>query len=140
VRTSEVLSWGLQLAQALGHVASKGFVHLDVACRNVMVDYGSKIKLGDFGLAKPSVPNFRVTFKSRRVVRVHRVPGTLAFDLCTFYIFCSSTERAVLRTMLCVVCRVRRAVCWCALCAVCRVLCAGVPYAVCWCALCARYA
>eukprot|EP00040_Diaphanoeca_grandis_P035098 m.219698 g.219698 ORF g.219698 m.219698 type:complete len:709 (+) comp33302_c0_seq1:191-2317(+) len=53
VRTCEQMSWAIQLASALDYVAQNRFVHMDVAARNIMVDVGHRIKLGDFGLAHP---------------------------------------------------------------------------------------
>lgn len=53
MRYNEQLSWGVQLASALGYMSSKRFVHLDVAARNVFVDAGHRLRLGDFGLAQP---------------------------------------------------------------------------------------
>jgi serine/threonine protein kinase len=53
VSHSEQLSWGVQLASALGYLAKKRFVHLDVAARNVFVDAGHRLRLGDFGCSMP---------------------------------------------------------------------------------------
>ena len=49
----ELIMWARQLALGLDYVASKGFVHLDVAARNCFLASNSMLKLGDFGLARP---------------------------------------------------------------------------------------
>eukprot|EP00039_Didymoeca_costata_P007053 m.95908 g.95908 ORF g.95908 m.95908 type:complete len:708 (+) comp13521_c0_seq1:241-2364(+) len=49
---TEQLSWALQVATALAFVAAKGYVHMDVAARNVLLHSKNRLKLADFGLAR----------------------------------------------------------------------------------------
>jgi serine/threonine protein kinase len=46
----EFIDLSIQLASGCEHVASKGLVHMDVACRNILVADNNVIKLADFGL------------------------------------------------------------------------------------------
>ena len=48
--TREVLHWAKQLASGLGFLASKKYVHMDMAARNCLVGTGNVIKVADFGL------------------------------------------------------------------------------------------
>ncbi len=41
----------IDAAAGLMHIHESGFVHGDIACRNVFVSYGYRAKIGDFGLA-----------------------------------------------------------------------------------------
>jgi len=42
---------GRDIATAMAHIHSKGIVHLDLACRNVVLDGRKRPKIADFGLA-----------------------------------------------------------------------------------------
>eukprot|EP01064_Diplonema_japonicum_P023851 TRINITY_DN34293_c0_g1_i1.p1 TRINITY_DN34293_c0_g1~~TRINITY_DN34293_c0_g1_i1.p1 ORF type:complete len:902 (+),score=204.84 TRINITY_DN34293_c0_g1_i1:50-2707(+) len=46
------VTMGLEVARALSYIHSKGKVHMDVACRNVLVTEDGKYKLTDFGMMK----------------------------------------------------------------------------------------
>ena len=48
----QVLRYGQQLAQALGHAHSRGVVHRDFKSQNVVVTPEDQVKVLDFGLAK----------------------------------------------------------------------------------------
>lgn len=46
----QLLDMGQQVASALAYIASKSFVHRDIAARNVLVSNENALKLADFGL------------------------------------------------------------------------------------------
>jgi len=48
--TQEQLNAGVQLSRGLGYLASKRFVHMDIAARNVLVGDEGVLKVADFGL------------------------------------------------------------------------------------------
>lgn len=90
-----------QIAEAVGEVHRKGFIHRDVCPRNVMVDSESGVlKLIDFGLTVPNTPdftrpgnrtgnpNYMAPELVRRLKTDHRLDvfafGVTAYELCTF--------------------------------------------------------
>lgn len=44
----------LDVARGLSYLASMNFVHRDIACRNCMINAQRIVKLGDFGMARPT--------------------------------------------------------------------------------------
>ena len=51
----------LQIAQALEYLHSKGIVHRDIACRNVLLDDDMNAKITDFGLASADIQDTNTT-------------------------------------------------------------------------------
>ena len=46
----EQLTMSVQMARGLAFMASKRFIHMDIAARNVLLTENNKIKIADFGL------------------------------------------------------------------------------------------
>lgn len=51
--TKEQLKIANQLSSGMAYIASKRYVHMDLAARNVLVDTNSVMKIADFGLTHP---------------------------------------------------------------------------------------
>ena len=53
VRLPEMLYMAKQIANGMAHMATKKWIHMDLAARNVLVDSGLVCKVCDFGLTRP---------------------------------------------------------------------------------------
>eukprot|EP00051_Salpingoeca_urceolata_P030213 m.8472 g.8472 ORF g.8472 m.8472 type:complete len:1308 (+) comp3242_c0_seq1:447-4370(+) len=74
-----------QICSAMKFVASKGYVHMDLACRNCLLHENSVVKVGDFGLAHrvdPTLKTFELTKKAKLSVKwlSPEVPQTKLFS------------------------------------------------------------
>ncbi|GMS81435.1 hypothetical protein PENTCL1PPCAC_3610, partial [Pristionchus entomophagus] len=52
ITMKQLYMYAVQVSYGLEYLSQKGFVHRDVAARNVLVDGGSTCKIGDFGLCR----------------------------------------------------------------------------------------
>eukprot|EP00730_Choanoeca_flexa_P007855 TRINITY_DN12403_c0_g2_i4.p1 TRINITY_DN12403_c0_g2~~TRINITY_DN12403_c0_g2_i4.p1 ORF type:complete len:753 (+),score=246.92 TRINITY_DN12403_c0_g2_i4:255-2513(+) len=48
----EQLTLAVQMARGLAFIASKRFIHMDIAARNVLISESNKLKIADFGLTR----------------------------------------------------------------------------------------
>ncbi len=81
LRTEEVLSYGLQLAEAVGHAHDRGVLHRDLKSANVVITAEGRAKVLDFGLAKRFSENEidEVTRSRASLTAPGAVVGTLAY-------------------------------------------------------------
>jgi serine/threonine protein kinase/tetratricopeptide (TPR) repeat protein len=70
-KIDDALRYAVQIGEALQEAHSKGIVHRDVKCENIMVNSRSQIKVMDFGLAKLK--------GSLKLTRTSSTVGTLAY-------------------------------------------------------------
>ncbi|GMR33799.1 hypothetical protein PMAYCL1PPCAC_03994, partial [Pristionchus mayeri] len=52
ITVQKQLMFAIQIAYGLEYLSSQGFIHRDIAARNIMVDHQESCKIGDFGLAR----------------------------------------------------------------------------------------
>jgi serine/threonine protein kinase len=77
----EILRYGLQLAEALGHAHERNIIHRDLKCANVVINAEGRAKVLDFGLAKRVSENAmdEVTRSQASLTQPGTVVGTLAY-------------------------------------------------------------
>uniref|UniRef100_A0A1I7Z8M5 Protein kinase domain-containing protein n=1 Tax=Steinernema glaseri TaxID=37863 RepID=A0A1I7Z8M5_9BILA len=52
LRLQDLISFGWQISDGMSYLSSRGFIHRDVAARNVLVTCNNTAKIGDFGLCR----------------------------------------------------------------------------------------
>lgn len=60
----------LDVARALSYLADMKYVHRDIACRNCLVNAQRIVKLGDFGMARPTFENDYYRFSRKGLLPV----------------------------------------------------------------------
>ncbi len=48
----DLLTWAIDTAKGMEYLASKSVLHMDLACRNILISEDGSAKISDFGLAK----------------------------------------------------------------------------------------
>ena len=75
----QVVRYGIQLAEALGHAHDRGILHRDLKCANVIVTPAGRVKVLDFGLAKRLNVSELTTNIDATAMGPGTVAGTLAY-------------------------------------------------------------
>ncbi|XP_058451840.1 uncharacterized protein LOC131430699 [Malaya genurostris] len=74
----------LDISRALSYLVEQKYVHRDIACRNCMVNAQRVVKLGDFGMARPTFENDYYRFNRKGMLPVRwMAPESLALGVFT---------------------------------------------------------
>ncbi|GMS99321.1 hypothetical protein PENTCL1PPCAC_21496, partial [Pristionchus entomophagus] len=52
ITAKKQIMFAIQIAYGMEYLSNRGFIHRDIAARNIMVDYQDTCKIGDFGLCR----------------------------------------------------------------------------------------
>ena len=76
----DLLTMAKQIALGMEFISVRGFIHRDLACRNVMVDANNNAKIGDFGLARYGYDNNIYLARLGRALPIRWMPPEAIYD------------------------------------------------------------
>ncbi|XP_017835096.2 LOW QUALITY PROTEIN: retinal guanylyl cyclase 2 [Drosophila busckii] len=87
ISAKRLTMYALDVAQGLAYLAEQKYVHRDIACRNCLVNSQRVVKIGDFGMARPTFESDYYCFNRKGVRKLFPVrwmpPETLSLGLFT---------------------------------------------------------
>ncbi|KRG00335.1 uncharacterized protein Dwil_GK27004 [Drosophila willistoni] len=87
ISAKRLTMYSMDIAQGLAYLAKKKYVHRDIACRNCLVNAQRVVKIGDFGMARPTYESDYYRFNRKGVRKLFPVrwmpPETLTSGLFT---------------------------------------------------------
>ncbi|KAM8714874.1 hypothetical protein ACLKA7_001996 [Drosophila subpalustris] len=87
ISSKRLTMYALDVARGLAYLAEQKYVHRDIACRNCLVNSQRVIKIGDFGMARPTYESDYYCFNRKGVRKLFPVrwmpPETLSVGMFT---------------------------------------------------------
>ena len=62
--------YAVQIAKGMNFLANEGFIHRDLACRNILIFNESEVKIGDFGMMRRVASDGIYTMQEKRKVPI----------------------------------------------------------------------
>ncbi|XP_026121269.1 tyrosine-protein kinase JAK2-like [Carassius auratus] len=78
----KLLLYASQICKGMDYLASRRYVHRDLATRNILVESEFRVKIGDFGLTKvlPQDKEYYTVREPSSGEEIHRRPGVSGAD------------------------------------------------------------
>ncbi|KAM7353626.1 uncharacterized protein ACRADG_005612 isoform 2-T3 [Cochliomyia hominivorax] len=84
ISSKRLTMYALDVSRGLAYLAQQKYVHRDVACRNCLVNAQRVVKLGDFGMARPTYESDYYRFNRKGMLPVRwMAPESLALGMFT---------------------------------------------------------
>ncbi|XP_061400321.1 atrial natriuretic peptide receptor 1-like [Musca vetustissima] len=84
ISSKRLTRYALDVAKGLAYLAQQKYVHRDIACRNCLVSAQRTVKIGDFGMARPTYESDYYRFNRKGMLPVRwMAPEALALGMFT---------------------------------------------------------
>ncbi|XP_058984044.1 atrial natriuretic peptide receptor 2 isoform X2 [Musca domestica] len=84
ISSKRLTMYAVDVAKGLAYLAQQKYVHRDIACRNCLVSAQRTVKLGDFGMARPTYESDYYRFNRKGMLPVRwMAPEALALGMFT---------------------------------------------------------
>ncbi|XP_023163945.2 receptor-type guanylate cyclase gcy-5-like isoform X2 [Drosophila hydei] len=87
ISSKRLTMYAMDVARGLAYLEEQKYVHRDIACRNCLVNSQRVVKIGDFGMARPTIESDYYCFNRKGVRKLFPVrwmpPETLSLGLFT---------------------------------------------------------
>uniref|UniRef100_A0A1A9WXE3 receptor protein-tyrosine kinase n=1 Tax=Glossina brevipalpis TaxID=37001 RepID=A0A1A9WXE3_9MUSC len=84
ISSKRLTMFALNVSQGLDYLAQQKYVHRDIACRNCLVNAKRIVKIGDFGMARPTYESDYYRFNRKGMLPVRwMAPESLALGMFT---------------------------------------------------------
>lgn len=84
ISSKRLTRYAMDIARGLSYLAQQKYVHRDIACRNCLVNAQRVVKLGDFGMSRPTYESDYYRFNRKGMLPVRwMAPESLALGMFT---------------------------------------------------------